>query len=269
MDGPTTTPKSDATRGKGRGRPKGKGKTTRKAVTQVEECEEGAGRHKTVRVGCRARSVEVNVEQELSLQESSTTVKGRGRSRNRGGGRAQAFVTQDTFANEMGKLQETLQALLAHETKEALASKERSEEKSTSEMSEPPVTMVGSHSQSTPIIAATALTEKGCSYKSFAACKPPIFKEECDPIVVIKWIGEMELTFDTSKCAEEDKVVFALSMLRDNVVFWWEAETGGRGSKAAKGMVWETFVAKVKRQFCPLVVVKKLEEVFLTWNKGR
>ncbi|KAI3728644.1 hypothetical protein L6452_17283 [Arctium lappa] len=74
---------------------------------------------------------------------------------------------------------------------------------------------------------------------------------------------EMELVFNTCKCVEGDKVVFALSMLRDNAMFWWEAKTGGEGSKAARGMAWDTFVAKFKTQFCPLAAVKKLEEEFL------
>ncbi|KAI3758722.1 hypothetical protein L6452_06293 [Arctium lappa] len=89
----------------------------------------------------------------------------------------------------------------------------------------------------------TKVTAKGCSYKEFAACKPPTYNGECDPILVMKWIKEMELVFATSKCAEEDKVTYALSMLRSEATLWWDAETGGLGVAAAE--------------------VKKLQEEFL------
>ncbi|KAI3734189.1 hypothetical protein L6452_13653 [Arctium lappa] len=41
----------------------------------------------------------------------------------------------------------------------------------------------------------------------------------------------MELAFDTSKCAKDDKVVYALSMLKDEAVMWWDVESGGQVKK--------------------------------------
>ncbi|CAI9272177.1 unnamed protein product [Lactuca saligna] len=46
---------------------------------------------------------------------------------------------------------------------------------------------------------------RGCSYKTFMNYKPPIFNGEIDPILSSTWIMEIEGTFDTSKCADEDK----------------------------------------------------------------
>lgn len=57
--------------------------------------------------------------------------------------------------------------------------------------------------------------------------------------------------------------MFVLSMLKSDAVFWWDAETGGKGSSSAKEMTWETFVGKFKAEFCPLAAIKKLEEEFL------
>ncbi|KAI3702719.1 hypothetical protein L6452_28470 [Arctium lappa] len=265
-DGPVVPPRTVAAKGKGRGRPKGK--PTQKSATQVVEQEPRVQGKRSVRVARRAKSVEVGAEQESSRQESSAPVKRKGPAKNPRMNRAQAFVTQETFAAEMGKLNETLQALLAKKAQETSVSQGKSEEKETTEMATSPITVVGSHTQSTPIMEAKSVSEKGCSYKSFAACKPPMFKGECDPVIVIKWIREMELAFDTSKCVDEDKLVFALSMLRDNVVFWWDAESGRKGSKAAKGMAWETFSARFKQQFCPLAAGKKLEEEFLNLEQG-
>ncbi|KAI3685765.1 hypothetical protein L6452_35023 [Arctium lappa] len=72
----------------------------------------------------------------------------------------------------------------------------------------------------------------------------------------------MELVFATSKCAEEDNVTYALSMLRSEATLWWDAKTGGLGVAAVEGMSWETFVGKFKAQFCPLATVKKEPATF-------
>lgn len=96
----------------------------------------------------------------------------------------------------MGKIQETLQALLSQQEKSVSGTKERSESKDGSEMSSPPVTGVGSHSQSTPVVVNKSAA-KGCNYKAFASCKPPTFKGECDPVLAMKWIREMDLEMET------------------------------------------------------------------------
>ncbi|KAI3734187.1 hypothetical protein L6452_13651 [Arctium lappa] len=205
-------------------------------------------------------SVEIRDEQEESHQESSASVRGRKQTGNRGRGRTEGFVTQETFAAEMGKLQETLNALLAQRVNEVSVSKEKSEDKVATEVAESLVTAMGSHPQSGPIVSAKAVIGRGCSFKEFAACKPPSYKGECDPVVALRWIKSMELAFDMSKCAEDDKVVYVLSMLKDEAVMWWDVESGGQGSAIAKEMVWRDFVKVFKAQFCPLASVKKLEK---------
>ncbi|KAI3772311.1 hypothetical protein L6452_03493 [Arctium lappa] len=164
-----------AIQGKSRGRPKGK--IVQKAVTQA----------RVSNVGTRGGKTSRGIRQDESVETG-----------NRGGGRTHGFVTQETFTAEMGKLQETLNALLAQRTNEVSSSKEKSEDKVVTEVAESPVTEVG----------------------------------ERDPVIALRWVKGMELAFDTSKCAEEDKVVYALSMLKEEA-------------------------------FCPLAAVKKLEEEFL------
>ncbi|KAI3748321.1 hypothetical protein L6452_11316 [Arctium lappa] len=233
-DGPVAPPHAAANRGKGRGRPKGK--TTKKATTQVDEPTKRTRGGKTPGAVRRAISVDVRTELETSHQESSASVRGRRQNRNRGGGRTQGFVMQETFAAEMGKLQETLNALLTQRSNEASASKEKSGSKETTEVADSPVTMVGSHSQTTVAVVTKSMGGKGCSFKEFAACKPPTYKGECDPILAMKWVKGMELAFDTSKCLGEDKVVYALAMLKDEAVMWWDVESNGQGSSVAREM---------------------------------
>ncbi|KAI3672436.1 hypothetical protein L6452_38524 [Arctium lappa] len=148
------------------GRPKWK--TTKKATTQVNEPAAGTRGGRATRIVRRARSVEARPGQETSLQESSASVRGRRQARNRGGEQTQGFVMQETFAVEMGKLQETMNALLAQRTTE---------------------------------VSATVV-ERGCSFKEFTACIPPTYKGECDHVLAMKWVKGLELAFDTSKCSE-------------------------------------------------------------------
>ncbi|KAJ9548055.1 LOW QUALITY PROTEIN: hypothetical protein OSB04_020598 [Centaurea solstitialis] len=75
----------------------------------------------------------------------------------------------------------------------------------------------------------------------------------------------MELAFDTCNCAEEDKVVFAISMLKSNVIFWWDGEAGPRGSRAARETTWERFV---QDEILPSCGNKKLEEDFMKLEQG-
>ncbi|KAI3747349.1 hypothetical protein L6452_09803 [Arctium lappa] len=261
-DEPVAPPHAAANRGKGHGR--SKGKTTKKVNTQVNGPAAGIRGGKTTRVVRRARSMDAGPELETSLQESSASVRGRRQNINRGGGRTQGFVTQETFAAEMEKLQETLNALLMRRSNEASESKEKSGSKEATEVADSPVTMVGSHSQTTSAVMTKSMGEKGCSFKDFATCKPPTYKGECDPVLAMKWIKGMELAFDTSKCSEGDRVVYALAMLKDEAVMWWDVESSGRGSAAAREMSWAEFVKRFKAQFCPLAAIKKLEEEFLS-----
>ena len=53
-----------------------------------------------------------------------------------------------------------------------------------------------------PVGANNNHERRGCSYKMFMTCKPPVFDGEPDHIKSTRWITEIEGTFDTSKCAD-------------------------------------------------------------------
>ena len=90
--------------------------------------------------------------------------------------------------------------------------------KSGTELTGPIPTVEGGQSLSTPEAVEIPRSTKGCSYKEFAACKPPSFKGERDPILASRWIREMEIVFDTFKCAKSEKVIYALSVLKADAI---------------------------------------------------
>ncbi|KAJ9538925.1 LOW QUALITY PROTEIN: hypothetical protein OSB04_031658 [Centaurea solstitialis] len=98
----------------------------------------------------------------------------------------------------------------------------------------------------------------GCSYKTFTSCKPPEFQGFSDPIATMRWIKEMEVTFVTSKCAKEDKVNYATSMLKSEALFWWELEKDSRIPDTAVN-TWQDFKRLLIAKFFPKDEVKQLE----------
>ena len=71
------------------------------------------------------------------------------------------------------------------------------------------------------------------------------------------------MAFDTCKCADDDRVMFVLSMLKAEAMHWWNVESRGKPSEVAKNTSWEHFTKRFKAQFYTTTAVKRLEEEFL------
>ena len=78
----------------------------------------------------------------------------------------------------------------------------------------------------------------------------------------------MEIVFDTCKCVENDKVIFALSVLKADAIYWWDMESGGKTSQVAKTSTWEDFTRSFQEQFFLTATIIKLEEEFLKLEQG-
>ncbi|KAJ9552858.1 hypothetical protein OSB04_016903 [Centaurea solstitialis] len=244
---PPPPARTTAVRGKAGGRGKGRGRGgSRRAATVVDD-----GARRQTRGNRRIQSEGPRVEPEPSHQESSAS-------------QPAAFVTHEAFQTEMDKIQDALQTLLNQQEKS-----KPDGGREDSGMTSPPATVIGGGSQQTPpAVGDLPKSTHGCSYKTFAACKPPTYKGERDPVLALRWIEEIEMVFETCRCAVEDKVVYARSMLKADALHWWNVETGGGGTEAVRTMSWKSFVAKFRSQFCPLAATKKMEEEFLQLKQG-
>ncbi|XP_024969149.1 uncharacterized protein LOC112508683 [Cynara cardunculus var. scolymus] len=76
------------------------------------------------------------------------------------------------------------------------------------------------------------------------------------------------MVFKVSKCAEEDKVTYAASMMKSEALFWWEIITNLRGEEAVARMSWDEFKVLFNEKLCPRTAVKQLEEEFLRLEQG-
>ena len=140
----------------------------------------------------------------------------------------------------MNKIETALQSILVQQERT------RGGSGKGSGMTSPPPTILGGHSQPTTAMAVSPCLSQGCSYKEFGACKPPTFNGERDAVVALRWVRKMEVDFDTCSCTEVDKVIYALSVLKSDAIYWWDMETGGQASATARVMSWEDFVKKFK-----------------------
>lgn len=90
----------------------------------------------------------------------------------------------------------------------------------------------------------------------FYNCSMPELHETGDPIAAMRWIRELENIFDAIKCADEDKVVYAVSMLRSEALYWWDMVTDTSGPTK---ITWDQFKKLFEDMFCPMRVVVQME----------
>ena len=183
-------PNASRGRGQGRGRGRGRGRGAVTAPIPVQSAHGSSGSH-------------------------------RGRGRGRGRGRAANTITREELADEIARaIRDTLPDVVA-QAREAIMGEyegnlgggEEDYEYSTPNMSrEPSIAQSTRHHGNHD--------RRGCSYKTFMNCKPPIFNGEIDPVLSSTWIMEIEGTFDTSKCADEDNVIYVATMLKGEAIDW-------------------------------------------------
>ncbi|XP_022018890.1 uncharacterized protein LOC110918920 [Helianthus annuus] len=75
---------------------------------------------------------------------------------------------------------------------------------------------------------------KGCSYKEFMACKPPIYNGEVDPIICQRWISDVEGVFKRTHCDVGDFVAYGTGQLRNQAKDWWDNKKKEMGAEAAR-----------------------------------
>ncbi|KAF5810346.1 putative nucleotidyltransferase, Ribonuclease H [Helianthus annuus] len=103
----------------------------------------------------------------------------------------------------------------------------------------------------------------GCSYKEFWSCKPIEFWGNEGPIAALRWIEKTEAVLKISKCAEEDKIMFASNLFKNSALEWWNTILQSRGSDKVYNMEWEEFKNMVERKFYPPNEKEQIANKFL------
>ncbi|GJQ91891.1 putative reverse transcriptase domain-containing protein [Tanacetum coccineum] len=66
-----------------------------------------------------------------------------------------------------------------------------------------------------------ALDVQGCSYKTFMNSKPHTFNGNEGVVGLKRWFEKMAQVFEICKCAEDDKVKFAVCTFEGRALTWW------------------------------------------------
>ncbi|KAJ9546254.1 hypothetical protein OSB04_025961 [Centaurea solstitialis] len=104
---------------------------------------------------------------------------------------------------------------------------------------------------------------RAVGFKDFAACQPPHFGGDKDPIVASRWISEVEGAFLTSFCPAEVKVRYAANLLRGPAKDWWGVVNSSRTQEQIGALTWEAFLEMFRAEFVPQIEVERLTTEFL------
>ncbi|KAI3819998.1 hypothetical protein L1987_13853 [Smallanthus sonchifolius] len=68
--------------------------------------------------------------------------------------------------------------------------------------------------------AINAPLNRGCDYKSFKACDPPVLTGKKDAVATFDWVIRMEAAIRLSECRTDQVVKFAANSLREEASDW-------------------------------------------------
>ncbi|GKB82965.1 putative reverse transcriptase domain-containing protein [Tanacetum coccineum] len=112
--------------------------------------------------------------------------------------------------------------------------------------------------------AGRTVNVQGCSHKTFLNGKPHSFKGTEGVVGLRRWIEKVEQVFETGKCAEEDKVMFAASTFEGRALTWWNGNVHTLGLVNANRIPWTEFKMMMTTEYCPAIEIQKMEQELWT-----
>ncbi|GKE56965.1 reverse transcriptase domain-containing protein, partial [Tanacetum coccineum] len=121
-------------------------------------------------------------------------------------------------------------------------------------------TMAGtSNPNRNTIPTGTPVTKKG-NYKEFISCQPFYFNGTEGAVDLIRWFERTESVFSRSKCAEENKVTFAIGTLTDDALSWWNTYAQPIEIDQANRITLTELRRLLTNKYCPRTEVRKMED---------
>ncbi|MFS8034929.1 hypothetical protein Hanom_Chr17g01586991 [Helianthus anomalus] len=84
-----------------------------------------------------------------------------------------------------------------------------------------------------PLLKKMKAATSGCTYKEFLACKPAEFAGNEGETAMLRWLEKTEAVIAISKCAEEDKVMYASHLFKEGALEWWNTILQAKGRNVA------------------------------------
>ncbi|GJS11313.1 putative reverse transcriptase domain-containing protein [Tanacetum coccineum] len=105
---------------------------------------------------------------------------------------------------------------------------------------------------------------QGCSHKTFMNGKPHSFNGTEGVVGLRRWIEKVEQVFGISKCAEQDKIMFASSTFEGRALTWWNGNVHALGLANANSIPWNEFKAMMTTKYCPAIEIQRMEQELWT-----
>ncbi|GKA79432.1 putative reverse transcriptase domain-containing protein [Tanacetum coccineum] len=102
------------------------------------------------------------------------------------------------------------------------------------------------------------------SHKTFMNGKPHTFNGTEGVVGLRRWIEKVEQVFETCKCAEEDKVMFAASTFEGRALTWWNGNVHTLGLVNANHIPWTEFKTMMTTEYCPATEIQRMEQELWT-----
>ncbi|GJU10269.1 putative reverse transcriptase domain-containing protein [Tanacetum coccineum] len=112
--------------------------------------------------------------------------------------------------------------------------------------------------------AGGTMNVHGCSHKTFMNGKPHTFNGTEGVVGLRRWIEKVEQVFETCKCAEEDKVMFAASTFEGRALTWWNGNVHTLGLVNANHIPWTEFKTMMTTKYCPATEIQRMEQELQT-----
>ncbi|GJZ85969.1 reverse transcriptase domain-containing protein [Tanacetum coccineum] len=98
------------------------------------------------------------------------------------------------------------------------------------------------------------------NYKEFISYQPFYFNGTEGAVGLIRWFKRTESVFSRSRCAEENKVTFAIGTRTDDALSWWNAYAQPMGVEQANQITWTELKRLMRNKYCPRTKIRKMEE---------
>ena len=87
-----------------------------------------------------------------------------------------------------------------------------------------------------------------------------MFSGNLNPDELIDWINELEEYFEYENIKDLDRVKYAQTKMKGHAKIWWqEVQLEGNIRGKGKIMKWDRMVNKLKKQFIPVDLFKKMQ----------
>nr|XP_043639339.1 uncharacterized protein LOC122610413 [Erigeron canadensis] len=103
---------------------------------------------------------------------------------------------------------------------------------------------------------------RGCSFKTFTQCKPPVYIGEKGAAELLMWFENMEEALYHTETAEDKMVEHATSQFDGAARSWWTGIVTTDGRKTAYSHTWEELQKMMRAEFCTKDALQELEQEF-------